>query len=95
MNRQAFTLVETLMMLVALLVFSLATLAVLKKDHFSAKIILSKFTEPPPADNLDISNPRQLAKPAAQPAQADKPSAVPAPASARAGSPTPSQQAKP
>jgi len=43
-HRTAFSLVETLMMLVALVLVSLTSFAMLKKDQFSAKVILSKFT---------------------------------------------------
>ena len=48
---RAFTLIETLMMLVALGVLTLTTLAVLKKDQFSAKVVWSKFASPAMVDS--------------------------------------------
>ncbi len=46
-NSRAFTLVETLLMLCALGAFTLTTLAVLKKDHFSLDAVLAKLHEDP------------------------------------------------
>ena len=55
----AFTLVETLLMLFALGVFSFTTLAVLKKDQFSLNIILAKFQTGGPTSDLKVAPEKQ------------------------------------
>ena len=63
-TRHAFTLVETLLMLFALGVFSLTLVAVLKKDQFSAKVLLAKFSEPRPGNAVNIDSPSATGAPA-------------------------------
>ena len=63
-TRHAFTLVETLLMLFALGVFSLTLLAVLKKDQFSAKVLLAKFSEPRPGTAANVDSPSASGVPA-------------------------------
>ncbi len=96
-TRRAFTLVETVLMLFALAVFSLATVAVLKKDHFSLKEVLAKLDEatPTPVVTTPASpSPTPSPAPPAKPTGAAAPTTLPAPTppqpeSAKAGSPSP------
>ncbi len=64
MTRSAFTLVETLLMLVALVVFSFTTLAVLKKDQFSPKLVAARFHEVPADSSSTPASPPKPATPA-------------------------------
>ena len=100
-NSRAFTLVETLLMLCALGAFTLTTLAVLKKDHFSLEAVLAKFHEDPMDTpiNLPVSpspgSPAQESERKRPVPQLDHPSTILTPDQAPRPAPSKSEPAAP